>query len=194
MLLAKLARRWRWWKIKQSGARVPYDIQTAAPFFNGDAHGFHCGHGAFISAGAMILIGATSQGIGKITIGDRLFMNHYAILDCHLEITVGNNVLIGPHSYIGDFDHFTAITDNYKASDEFIGAPIHIGDYVWIGANAVILKGVTIGDGAIVAAGAVVTQNVPPMTIVGGIPAKVIKHRKSKTNEIGTSIQSAFTL
>ena len=54
-------------------------------------------------------------------------------------------------------------------------APIHIGKNVWIGANATVLAGVTIGDGAIVAAGAVVTKDVAPNTVVGGVPAKVIK-------------------
>ena len=54
-------------------------------------------------------------------------------------------------------------------------APIHIGKNVWIGANATVLAGVTIGDGAVVAAGAVVNKNVEPNTIVGGVPAKVIK-------------------
>ena len=54
-------------------------------------------------------------------------------------------------------------------------APIHIGKNVWIGANATVLAGVTIGDGAVVAAGAVVRKDVEPNTIVGGVPAKVIK-------------------
>ena len=54
-------------------------------------------------------------------------------------------------------------------------APIHIGKNVWIGANATVLAGVTIGDGAVVAAGAVVTKDVTPNTVVGGVPAKVIK-------------------
>ena len=54
-------------------------------------------------------------------------------------------------------------------------APIHIGKRVWIGANAVVTKGVTIGDNAVVAAGAVVTQDVPADTIVGGVPAKIIR-------------------
>ena len=54
-------------------------------------------------------------------------------------------------------------------------APIKIGEHVWIGSNATILSGVTIGDHAVVAAGAVVTQDVPAMTVVGGVPAKVLK-------------------
>ena len=56
-----------------------------------------------------------------------------------------------------------------------IPAPIHIGKNVWIGSNATVLPGVSIGDGAIVAAGAVVTKDVPENTIVGGVPAKVIR-------------------
>ena len=56
-----------------------------------------------------------------------------------------------------------------------IPAPIHIGRHVWIGANATVLPGVTIGEGAIVAAGAVVTKDVPKNTMVGGVPARVIR-------------------
>lgn len=58
--------------------------------------------------------------------------------------------------------------------------PIIIGDYVWVGVNATILKGVKIGDGAVVAAGAVVVEDVPPYTIVGGVPAKIIGQRPSE--------------
>ena len=54
-------------------------------------------------------------------------------------------------------------------------APIRIGENVWIGSNATILPGVTLGDWAVVAAGAVVTKDVPPMTVVGGVPARVLR-------------------
>lgn len=54
-------------------------------------------------------------------------------------------------------------------------APIKIGKRVWIGSNATVLQGVTIGDWSVVAAGAVVTRDVPPMTVVGGVPAKILK-------------------
>jgi acetyltransferase-like isoleucine patch superfamily enzyme len=53
--------------------------------------------------------------------------------------------------------------------------PVRIGNHVWIGARAVVLKGVTVGDGAVIGAGAVVTQNVPPNTMVAGVPARAIR-------------------
>ncbi|NVO02172.1 MAG: hypothetical protein HXX09_05670 [Bacteroidetes bacterium] len=62
-----------------------------------------------------------------------------------------------------------------KEKENIITAPIIINDFVWINFNAIILKGVTIGEGAIIAAGAVVTKDVPPFTLVGGNPARVIK-------------------
>jgi len=69
---------------------------------------------------------------------------------------------------------------NIKSKDiKDVYFPPIIGNDVWIGANAIILQGVTIGDGAVIAAGAVVTKDVPPYAIVGGVPAKVIKYRFS---------------
>lgn len=65
--------------------------------------------------------------------------------------------------------------ENPDRRADMIPSPVRIGDKVWIGANVTILPGVTIGEGAIIAAGAVVTKDVEPRTIVGGVPAKVIK-------------------
>ena len=75
--------------------------------------------------------------------------------------------------------------DDYK--------PIHIGNDVWIGARAIILDGVNIGHGAVIAAGAVVTKNVPPYAIVGGVPAKIIRYRQSQ-EDINVLIQSQWWL
>ena len=71
---------------------------------------------------------------------------------------------------IRDSDNHELLYEGYRKS-----APIWIGDHVWIGMRTMILKGVTIGEGAVIAAGAVVTRDVPPYTLVGGVPAKVIK-------------------
>lgn len=73
--------------------------------------------------------------------------------------------------------HKKGIKDNRKNLEKEEKAPIEIGNDVWIGCNVTIVRGVKIGDGAIIAAGSVVTKDVQPYTIVGGVPAKFIKHR-----------------
>lgn len=107
----------------------------------------------------------------NITIGSRTFINMGCSFQDWGGITIGDDCLIGHNC--------TICTVNHKQEPELRGdmvcAPVKIGNKVWIGANSTILPGVTIGDGAIVAAGAVVTRNVEPNTVVGGIPAKVIK-------------------
>ena len=88
-------------------------------------------------------------------------------------ITLEKGVMVGPNVCIYDHDHNLKKNSDARQS-LFVSAPIHIKNNVWIGASAVILKGVTIGEGAVVAAGAVVTKDVPAYTIVGGVPARII--------------------
>jgi acetyltransferase-like isoleucine patch superfamily enzyme len=177
MIFDRLGRRWRWWQLKTAGAQVAYDLQTAGPFFSGNARGFTCGPGACFSAGARVIVASCDKGPGELRIGERLFVNHYAIIDCNYRISIGNDVLIGPHTYIGDFDHDTRITDGSAIRRGFIGLPVEIGDHVWIGAGAIILKAVRVGPGAVIGAGSVVIRDVPAMAVVAGVPAKVLKFR-----------------
>ena len=113
-----------------------------------------------------------STDFGKnITIGKDVFINS----GCHFQdqggIQIGDGALIGHNVVLATINHDLNPEENRKNHY----APITIGAHVWIGSNATILPGVTLGDWAVVAAGAVVTQDVPPRTVVGGVPAKVLK-------------------
>lgn len=107
----------------------------------------------------------------NITIGKDVFINS----GCHFQdqggIKVGDGVLIGHNVVLATINHDLDPKENRKNHY----APITIGAHVWIGSNATILPGVTLGDWAVVAAGAVVTENVPPGAVVGGVPAKILK-------------------
>jgi serine acetyltransferase len=114
---------------------------------------------------------------GNIVIGNKCSINPYAILYGHGNLTIGNNVLIAGHCLIIPANHiFEDIRRPINSQGE-TRKGIIIEDNVWIGAGCRILDGVTIGTGAVVAAGAVVSKNVCSNTVVGGIPAKLIKNR-----------------
>lgn len=98
------------------------------------------------------------------------YINMDSKIRCRNKITIGNNVVISENVHIRDSDTHQILDGKHDPT-----APVVIGNHVWIGANATILKGVTIGEGAIVAAGAVVNKDVPPKALVGGVPAKIIK-------------------
>ena len=107
----------------------------------------------------------------NIHIGKNVFVNMGCKFQDQGGIFIGDEALIGHNVVLATLNHAKSPGD--RAS--MIPAPIHIGKNVWIGANATILPGGTIGDGAIVAAGAVVAGDVPENTIVGGVPARVIR-------------------
>ena len=107
----------------------------------------------------------------NIHIGKHVFINMGCKFQDQGGIYIDDGALIGHNVVLATLNH--AISPKDRSS--MLPAPIHIGKNVWIGANATVLPGVTIGAGAIVAAGAVVTKDVPENTIVGGVPAKVIR-------------------
>ena len=105
------------------------------------------------------------------TIGKNVFINS----SCHFQdqggIEIGDGCLIGHNVVLATINH-DLYPENNRVNHY---APIKLGKSVWVGSNSTILGGVTVGDWAVVAAGAVVTRDVPPLTIVGGVPAKVIR-------------------
>jgi len=118
----------------------------------------------------LILPFYTDYGL-NIEIGKNVFVNHACTFMSIGGVTIEDNVLIGPKVNIITSDH----SPNPEERNSIIASPIRIKENVWIGANATILKGVTIGINSIVAAGAVVTKDVPDNCIFGGVPAKLIK-------------------
>ncbi len=114
----------------------------------------------------------------RLIVGDHVFLGAGCEFDFKRGITVGSHCLIASGCYFIDHDHQTTRRD-LPMGQQTGGpeAPVVLENDVWVGANVVILKGVTIGRGAIVAAGAVVTDSIPPYEIWGGVPARKIGDR-----------------
>ncbi|KAB2331371.1 sugar O-acetyltransferase [Bacillus mesophilum] len=131
------------------GKKVDESFAMFPPFYTDCGKNIHVGKNVFINSGCCF------QDQGKIKIGDGVLIGHNVVL-----ATLNHDI-------------------NPKKRSNLHPAPISIGNDVWVGSNATILPGVTIGDGAIIAAGAVITKDVPPLVIVGGVPAKVLKKIES---------------
>lgn len=115
---------------------------------------------------------------GVCIIGDNNFFNYNVSITALCEIRIGSGCKFANNVVIVDHDH-----DYMNDNIGYIKSAVIIGDYVWIGANAVILRGITIGDNAVIAAGSVVTKDVPAGSVVAGVPAKVLKEYKKRNTE-----------
>lgn len=108
---------------------------------------------------------------GHLEIGDNVFINYGCSLASSNHVKIGNDCLIGSHVTIMDTD-FHQVEDK---SWDTTGVPIIIEDRVWIGNRSIVLKGIRIGHDSVVGAGSVVTRDVPPRTLVAGVPARKIR-------------------
>lgn len=113
-----------------------------------------------------------------IDIGEGAQISGSSITARSTSIRIGRQALIAPNCVIVDSDFHAAWPPEKRAEEPGMeaDAPVAIGDYAWLGMNSIILKGVTIGTGAIIGAGSVVTRDVPPHCLAAGSPAKVIKN------------------
>lgn len=114
-----------------------------------------------------------------ITIGDRVSINYDCHIGCVDAVTIGNDVLLASRVYISDHSHgapdYHDIDVPPSARNVFSKGPVVIEDSAWIGEGACLLPGVRVGRYSIVGANAVVTRDVPPYTVVGGVPARTLK-------------------
>ena len=133
---------------------------------------------------SLIDYGSYARYPSRIEIGDNVTINRGCKLFASffrkdVRIKIGNNIAIAP-----DVSFFAAGHDYHYYNLPDIAASITVEDNVWIGGRSIILQGVTVGEGAVVAAGSVVSRDVEPYTIVGGNPARFIKKREMKENKV----------
>ena len=114
-----------------------------------------------------------------LVVGDHSNIGPYCYIGCSGHISIGNNVMISPRVSIYAENHVFDHTDTPIKSQGVKKENVVIEDDCWIASNSILLAGVTIGKGSIVAAGSVVTQDVPPYSVVAGVPARVIKNRRT---------------
>lgn len=124
----------------------------------------------------------TFQGAGTIEFGPHSRSRSHCLFDATERISIGPNTLIADFVSIRDADHTFAVPGELLRDQPIQASPVVVGADVWLGHAATVLRGVTIGDGSIVAAGAVVTKDVPPNAIVGGVPARVIGSRPERVS------------
>lgn len=118
----------------------------------------------------------------NVSIGPHTWLGHRVHIDGSGGVDIGQGVIIARDTEIITSNHNFRSEDLWEVpyDKRFVRKPVTIGDCVWFGFRVIVLPGVTIGEGAVVGAGSVVTKDVPPLAIVGGNPAKVLKYRNSE--------------
>ena len=171
MLSSYLKYSWRFNKFPWRSILIKPDI-----LYNSRA--VEIGNRVYIRKGARLeVLGKVSKDHPKISIGDNTTIHLYFHCGAAESVVIGKDVMIAGHVYISDhghiYDHPTLAARNVQ---DVSSSPVIIEDGVWLGQGCVILKGVHIGKRSVVGANAVVTKDVPPYTVVGGVPARIIKN------------------
>jgi len=135
------------------------------------AGGITLGHHTGI--GGRLWVAGGSMPASRLAVGDRCFINDGCRFDVSAPVTIGDDVYLGHEVAVLTTSH--EMGPSWRRAGDTTAAPITIGPGAWVGARATILGGVTVGEGSIVAAGAVVTRSVEPNTLVGGVPAQLIR-------------------
>lgn len=215
VLLRVFARlvRGRLWKLRVGSSRGPLLVARGARLLDG--HRLHVGYGVKIEENAEIQClsyhGVTFGDrvtIGRgasirpssyyghepgegLVVGDGTAIGAYSWIGASGFVSIGKDVMFGPRVVILPENHVFADPDATIKSQGVVRESVVIEDDCWLGANVTILAGVHIGEGSIVAAGAVVNKDVPPGTIVGGVPAKVIRSRTLRETPAQAAAEAA---
>lgn len=176
-LLQGLASRWRKFCYALRGVRFDGSAWLRAIEIPRFPERIRLGHGVALDRGVTLLVSEHEKNASDdgpvISLGERCYVNRQTMLDACDSLSIGPGTMIGPFCYLTDHDH---VRDEQGSltSGQLKSAPVRLGKDCWLGAHVSVLKGVTIGDGAVVGAGAVVTKDVPAGATVVGNPARVI--------------------
>lgn len=130
--------------------------------------------GAHLGTNVRVCSSVHVLGAGQLSIGDDTWIGHHALISSSSRITIGRAVDVGPRVYIGTGTHEIDPEGPHSAGAG-VNRDVVIADGVWLGVGSMVLPGVTIGEKAVIAAGAVVTKDIPPRVLAGGVPAKLIR-------------------
>ncbi|MEO1803009.1 MAG: acyltransferase [Cyanobacteria bacterium J06629_2] len=176
-LIAGLKSRWRNIYYRSMGVQLEGYVWLRKIEIARNYADIKIGANCALDRGVTLLCSGESLFQPKIEIGANTYINRNTIIDAITLIKIGRDCAIAPNCYITDHDHGL---DSHlpPLQQPMIAQQTIIGDRVWIGANATILKGVQIGNDALVGAGSVVTKDIPEKAIVAGVPAKILRMKE----------------
>jgi acetyltransferase-like isoleucine patch superfamily enzyme len=171
-----LIARWAWLKLRWRGRLVTDGLCFVRPGVK-----FEIGRDAKVTLGRWCWLGDGCKiraHEGTLSIGAKTVLGQECTLSSFQQISIGRDCIIADRTMMIDFDHGTAEVERPIREQGIYKRDVRIGNNVWIGYGACILRGVTVGDNAVVGTTAVVTFDVPADAVVGGVPAKVLRMRK----------------
>ncbi len=161
-------------------APLPLQVGSRLRTYGLRLAGFRIGHGSTMCG--MPRITGSCDLYSKLKIGRDCWFNCGCFFDLEAAIFIGDRVALGQQVMVLTSTHHMGTGE--RRAGALDTKPVNIHDGAWLGARCIVLPGVTIGDGAVVAAGAVVNKDVPPNTLVAGVPARVVKHFQRGHHEV----------
>jgi carbonic anhydrase/acetyltransferase-like protein (isoleucine patch superfamily) len=170
-----LASRWRNIWFRALGVRMDGYVWIKSIYIKRQWDDITLERGVMLERGVELLCSGKPKR-SKLLIKAGTYVNCYTIFDAHERLEIGARCMIGPHCFLTDGNHGVArnVPVNRQPMESH---PVIVEDEVWIGAGVCVLPGVRIGCGAVIGAGAVVTHDVAPFSVVAGVPSRLLKHR-----------------
>src|SRR5918999_5184680 len=176
---ARLILRWAWLKLRWRGR-----LQTDGLCFVGPGVKFEIGREAVVRLGRWSWIGHGSKiraHEGEVSIGAKTVMGQECTISAFQHVSIGRECIVADRVMLIDFDHGVVEVEMPIRLQGIYKRDVRVGNNVWMGYGACILRGVTVGDNAVIGTNAVVTRDVPANAVVAGVPARVLRMREAPT-------------